>query len=127
MTIDPETLAYLRSRDAEIQAAQDRLWEDQQTSMEQQRADVEGHLYTQLGFHEAGKEAENALMFAMEWQKTVNARSEAQANGDVPPPEMNSGMLFTDPPDTDRWEIMGDIFGGSGNNGDDNNGGTPGV
>jgi hypothetical protein len=115
MAIDAETLAYLRARDAEVQAAQERLWEQQQQSVEEQRAQMTGSMYTQLGFHEAGQEAENSLMFMMEWQKTVNLRAENTAEGVPPPPDtangsnMDSGILFANDDDK-NWDAFGDIF-----------------
>ncbi len=109
MAIDPETKAYLDANNAEIMAAYEKLWEQQEQSVEEQRAQMTGSMYTQLGFHEAGKEADNALMFMMEWGKTINLRAENTAEGIPPPTEMDSAVLFTGD-DGKNWDVIGDIF-----------------
>lgn len=116
MAIDPETKAYLDANNAEIMAEYEKLWEQQQQSVEEQRAQMTGSLYTQIGFREAGNEADTALMFMMEWQKTVNVRAENTAEGFPPPPDttsgsnMDSGIIFADNGDDKNWDVFGDIL-----------------
>ncbi|HSA60240.1 MAG TPA: hypothetical protein VLJ37_11210 [bacterium] len=116
MAIDPETKAYLDANNAEIMAEYQKLWEQQQQSVEEQRAQMTGSMYTQLGFYQAGKEADNALMFMQEWGANINRRAELTARDGIPPPpddpngtSMDSGILFTGD-DGKNWDAIGDIF-----------------
>lgn len=116
-TITPaEAQAHTAANQAEIDAERQRYNENFQRSIDEQNAQNEGNFFKTLALHKAGQDAENALFFMGEWQKTVDGNIEmsaaAKANGDIAPPSqsMTFGPLFADGDDEGKWDVLGDMW-----------------